>query len=87
VNEICHDIKKLDYAKTHLQSSITSLKRLQMLITAVGQLELLAQEYQYREAANLLDAVKQLMTHFDKYISIPLISEVCSQTEESYLYT
>jgi Vps53-like, N-terminal len=39
VNEICHDIKKLDYAKTHLQASITSLKRLQMLITAVGQLE------------------------------------------------
>lgn len=76
VNEICHDIKKLDYAKTHLQSSITSLKRLQMLITAVGQLELLAQEYQYREAANLLDAVKQLMTHFDRYISIPLISEI-----------
>jgi vacuolar protein sorting-associated protein 53 len=39
VNEICHDIKKLDCAKTHLQSSITSLKRLQMLLTAVGQLE------------------------------------------------
>jgi hypothetical protein len=32
--------------------------------------------YLYREAANLLDAVKQLMTHFDKYISIPLISEI-----------
>lgn len=75
VNEICHDIKKLDCAKTHLQSSITSLKRLQMLLTAVGQLELLAQEYQYREAANLLDAVKQLITHFDKYDTVPLICE------------
>jgi len=39
VQEICADIKKLDFAKTHLQSTITSLKRLQMLITAVGQLE------------------------------------------------
>jgi len=39
VQEICADIKKLDYAKTHLQSTITSLKRLQMLITAAGQLE------------------------------------------------
>ena len=39
VQEICADIKKLDYAKSHLQSSITALKRLQMLITAVGQLE------------------------------------------------
>lgn len=66
VQDICADIKKLDYAKTNLQSSITSLKRLQMLITAVGQLETLANEYHYKEAANLLDAVKQLMTHFDK---------------------
>jgi hypothetical protein len=39
VQEICSDIKKLDCAKKHLQSSITSLKRLQMLLTAVGQLE------------------------------------------------
>ena len=75
VNEICHDIKKLDCAKTHLQASITSLKRLQMLLTAVDQLELLAQEYQYREAANLLDAVKQLMTHFDRYDAVPLVVE------------
>ena len=41
VQEICADIKKLDYAKTHLQSTITSLKRLQMLITAAGQLEVI----------------------------------------------
>ena len=39
VQEICADIKKLDYAKNHLQVSITSLNRLQMLINAVGQLE------------------------------------------------
>jgi uncharacterized coiled-coil DUF342 family protein len=39
VQEICADIKRLDYAKTHLQTTITSLKRLQMLITAVTQLE------------------------------------------------
>ena len=76
VQEICADIKKLDYAKTHLQASITSLKRLQMLITAVGQLEVLANEYQYRDAANLLDAVKQLLLHFDKYTNIPLISDM-----------
>ena len=39
VQEICADIKKLDCAKTHLQSSITALKRLQMLVTATDQLE------------------------------------------------
>ena len=78
VQEICADIKKLDIAKTHLQTSITSLKRLQMLITAVGQLEILAQDLHYREAANLLDAVKQLMASFDQaaYNHIPIILEI-----------
>lgn len=94
MQEICSDIKKLDCAKNHLQSTITSLKRLQMLITAVSQLEvesifivlqpiispkifqLMASEMQYREVANLLDAVKQLMTHFEGYTSIPKIAEV-----------
>lgn len=31
VQEICRDIKKLDYAKKHLTSTITSLRRLGML--------------------------------------------------------
>ena len=39
VQEICFDIKRLDCAKSHLQSTITSLKRLQMLLTATQQLE------------------------------------------------
>lgn len=76
VQEICADIKKLDYAKTHLQSTITSLKRLQMLITAVGQLEMMASGYHYREVANLMEAVKQLMSHFERYTSIPKVAEI-----------
>ena len=36
----------------------------------------MASEYQYREAANLLEAVKQLMTHFERYTSIPKIAEI-----------
>mmetsp|Transcript_19731 Transcript_19731/g.36737 ORF Transcript_19731/g.36737 Transcript_19731/m.36737 type:complete len:838 (-) Transcript_19731:225-2738(-) len=81
VQEICSDIKKLDCAKNHLQSTITSLKRLQMLITAVSQLELMASEMQYREVANLLDAVKQLMTHFDKYTAVPKVAEIKSNVD------
>ncbi len=78
VQEMCADIKKLDIAKTHLQTSITSLKRLQMLITAVGQLELLAQDLHYKDAANLMDAVKQLMASFEQaaYANIPIIVEI-----------
>ena len=34
--EICRDIKKLDYAKSHLTATITALRRLSMLVSAVG---------------------------------------------------
>lgn len=81
VQEICADIKKLDYAKTHLQSSITVLKRIQMLITAVSQLKYLASEYSYRQAANLLDAVKQLMANFEQYSNIPMIMDIKVQLD------
>ena len=37
VQEICRDIKKLDYAKKHLTHTITALRRLAMLINAVGE--------------------------------------------------
>ena len=37
VQEICRDIKKLDYAKQHLTQTITALRRLAMLVTAVGK--------------------------------------------------
>ena len=33
-------------------------------------------EFQYREVSNLLDAVKQLMTHFERYTSIPKIAAI-----------
>ncbi len=39
-------------------------------------LQLMASQYHYRDVANLFDAVKQLLTHFDKYTSVPKISEV-----------
>ena len=36
VQEICRDIRKLDHAKTHLTHTITALRRLAMLVNAVG---------------------------------------------------
>ena len=39
VREVCADVKKLDFAKKHLTSTITSLRRLSMLVSAVDQLE------------------------------------------------
>ena len=76
VEEICADIKKLDLAKTHLQTSITSLKRLQMLMTAVNKLETLAESDQHRATAEILDAVGVLMTNFQSYNTVPIILEL-----------
>lgn len=70
VQEICRDIKQLDFAKRHLQTTITALKRLHMLVTAVDQLKGVAKAKQYRESANLLDAVRQLLTHFESYAQV-----------------
>jgi hypothetical protein len=76
VQEICRDIKKLDYAKKHLTSTITALRRLGMLVSAVEQLEEVAGRKRYRDAANLLEAVNQLAAHFEAYKDIPRIAEV-----------
>ena len=76
VQEICRDIKKLDFAKKHLTSTITALRRLSMLVTAVEQLETLSMRRQYRDSANLLEAVDELLTHFASYGDIPKIADL-----------
>lgn len=68
------DIKRLDGTKRNLTHSMTSLKRLQMLTTAYEQLRGLARTRQYRECAGLLQAVLQLMRHFNSYRSIEQIA-------------
>lgn len=76
VQEICRDIKKLDYAKKHLTSTITALRRLAMLITAVDQLQLAVERHEFGEAAHLLGAVQQLSAHFRDYSHIPRVAEM-----------
>lgn len=68
------DIKRLDGTKRNLTVSMTALKRLQMLTTAYEQLRGLANTRQYRECAGLLQAVLQLMRHFNSYRSIEQIA-------------
>ena len=76
VQEICRDIKKLDFAKKHLTSTVTALRRLGMLITAVDQLQLAAERREFGDAAHLLGAVQQLAAHFKEYSHIPRIAEM-----------
>jgi predicted nucleic acid-binding Zn-ribbon protein len=76
VRDICADVKKLDFAKKHLTSTITSLRRLSMLVAAVDQLERFASIRAYKESANLLDAVNELAAHFANYSDVPKVAEL-----------
>lgn len=61
VQEITRDVKSLDYAKRHLTHSVTVLKRLQMLVTAVDQLETMSKNKQYKESAQLLQVCQSCL--------------------------
>lgn len=76
VQEICRDIKKLDFAKKHITTTITALHRLTMLVSAVEQLQVMASKRQYKEAAAQLEAVNQLCSHFEAYRDNPKITEL-----------
>ncbi|EEP81801.1 conserved hypothetical protein [Uncinocarpus reesii 1704] len=74
ITEMTADIKQLDNTKKNLTLSMTTLKRLQMLTTAYEQLKALSKSRQYRDCAQLLQAVIQLMSHFKSYRSIDQIA-------------
>lgn len=74
ITDMTADIKQLDNAKKNLILSMTALKRLQMLTTAYEQLKTLSRTRQYRDCAQLLQAVIQLMAHFKSYRSIDQIA-------------
>ncbi|KAG5302880.1 vacuolar sorting-associated protein [Histoplasma capsulatum G186AR] len=74
ITEMTAEIKQLDNAKKNLTLSMTALKRLQMLTTAYEQLKALSKSRQYRDCAQLLAAVIQLMAHFKSYRSIDQIA-------------
>jgi vacuolar protein sorting-associated protein 53 len=74
IMDMTADIKQLDNTKKNLTLSMTALKRLQMLTTAYEQLAVLGKTRQYRECAQLLQAVIQLMAHFKTYRSIDQIA-------------
>jgi len=74
ITEMTADIKRLDNTKRNLTLSMTALKRLQMLTTAYEQLRSLSKSRQYRECAQLLQAVIQLVAHFKSYRSIDQIA-------------
>ncbi|EUC58213.1 vacuolar sorting-associated-like protein [Rhizoctonia solani AG-3 Rhs1AP] len=82
VRDITKDIQILDLAKRNLALSVTSLKRFQMLVNALGQLETMVKEKQYKEIAQTLGAVKEIALFFKPYSTIERISIATKRLQE-----
>ncbi|KAJ2740384.1 Vacuolar protein sorting-associated protein 53 [Coemansia sp. BCRC 34301] len=67
VLDITQDIKSLDSAKRNLTHTTTTMKRLQMLIGAIGQLRYLKEQSKYYEASQLMQAIGGLREGFSDF--------------------
>ncbi|KAI9148599.1 Vacuolar protein sorting-associated protein 53 [Blastocladiella emersonii ATCC 22665] len=74
VQDMTRDIKSLDYAKRNITHSMTVLKRLGMLTMAVNQLKEHAAKRQYRQIVPLLQAIRQLESHFRSFRNVPKVA-------------
>ena len=83
ISEMTADIKRLDKTKRNLTLSMTTLKRMQMLTTAYEQLRTLSSSRQYKECAQILQAVIQLMAHFKSYRSIDQIATLSKNVSDA----
>ncbi|EIN11438.1 hypothetical protein PUNSTDRAFT_118834 [Punctularia strigosozonata HHB-11173 SS5] len=82
VRNITKDIQVLDLAKKNLILSMTTLKRLQMLVNALTQLEDLVKERKYADIAETLSAVKQISASFKGYTAVPHIAQIWRRIQE-----
>lgn len=73
VREITRDIKQLDCAKKNLTLAITTLNHLHMLVGGIDNLKILTQKRLYGEIVMPLQAILEVMLHFNDYMDIPQI--------------
>ncbi|KAF5285219.1 hypothetical protein FQR65_LT13334 [Abscondita terminalis] len=81
VREITHDIKQLDCAKRNLTLAITTLNHLHMLVGGVDTLKSLTEKRLYGEIALPLQAISEVMLHFESYTDIPQIKTLSDQVK------
>ncbi|KAK2580587.1 hypothetical protein KPH14_007709 [Odynerus spinipes] len=85
VKEITRDIKQLDFAKRNLVTSITTLNHLHMLVEGVDTLKTLTQKKQYGEIILPLQAVTEVMQHFNGYMDIPQIKQLSDEVRQIHI--
>ena len=76
MSDVCRDIKSLDIAKRNLTLTVTALKRLVMLITALEQLRSTAECRHYEQAASLIHAVEELSSHFQELSHVARVADL-----------
>lgn len=82
VEDICKDIRSLDFAKKNLTKTIAALKRLGMLSHGLNQLEELYKQRQYYSIAGLLGATSELLKTLNECSDIPSIQQLKKQREQ-----
>ncbi|XP_034195572.1 vacuolar protein sorting 53 isoform X1 [Osmia lignaria lignaria] len=85
VKEITRDIKQLDFAKRNLTASITALNHLHMLVEGVDTLKILTQKKQYGEIVLPLQAVMEVMQHFNSYMDIPQVKQLSDEVHQIHV--
>ena len=66
MREITRDIKQLDCAKRNLTAAIITLNHLHILVGGVDTLKVLTAKRQYGEIVMPLQAITQVMSHFNR---------------------
>ena len=74
VQSITHDIKALDCAKKNLITSVTVLRRLQMLQNALLQLKQVIQLHKFSAMPPLIQAVTELSAQFSTFKAVPQVN-------------
>ncbi|XP_033212020.1 vacuolar protein sorting-associated protein 53 homolog isoform X2 [Belonocnema kinseyi] len=85
VKEITRDIKQLDFAKRNLTASITALNHLHILVGGVDNLKILTQKKQYGDIVLPLQAIMEVMKHFNNYMDIPQIKQLSDEVRQIHV--
>ncbi|KAJ8704730.1 hypothetical protein PYW07_011918 [Mythimna separata] len=79
VREITSEIKQLDCAKSNLTAAITALNHLHMLVGGVDTLRNMTQSRQYKEIVLPMQAIMEVLQHFECYREIRELSTLRDQ--------
>jgi hypothetical protein len=76
VNDICSDIRDLDYAKRNLSQTTRALSNLQTIVVEMERLKTMTEKRNYGEVANLTEAVKEILRLFSDFKEIDRVKEL-----------